>query len=340
MPNTTTELLEQIKLRSYQPDSGGDFTNAELLVLADGEIQSELFPALLDVRGDYRLQYLDVPLTAELAFYRLPYFAHGGRLADVKYLTETPAAARASAAAATAGVSLDRTSAEELGHLTSLSSSQTGSRPYKFYPSGGRIGVWPVPTTTTGCIRLWFYRRPSRLVPVSEAGVVTAVSASNGTVTCGGGEPTTLSWGSNTYELTSALGDGDTLWPLYSDYDTAAVASDVLTFVVGARDGMPSDLAETGTGFGTLYVSQGGETPVPNLPELLHPVLAQRVAVKVLEATGDKAQMQLAEAKAQRMQAQAFHTLQERIDGESKRAVRRSTTLRSAGHRRHWRFGA
>lgn len=335
MASTTTELLASIKKRSYQPDSGGDFTDAELLAYADDEIQTELFPALLDVRGEYRLQYVDVPLTADLAYYRIPYYAHAGRLADVKYLSETPSAANASAAPATAGESLVRTSVEELGHLTSVGASQTGSRPGRFALFGGRVMVWPVPTTTTGCIRLWYYRRPSKLVTVAEAGLVTSLSTSLAEVTVSS-VPT--SFASNLmYELTSSLGDGDTLWPIYSGYDTGTLSGSIVTLFYGARDGLPSDLAEYGTAFGTMYLSLGGETCVPNVPELLHPLLAQRVAVKVLEAVGDKAQMQLAESMVERMTAQAFNTLSERVDGEAKTFVARNTPLRAGRGVRRWR---
>lgn len=313
MPWTTTELLQQIKLRSYQPDSDGEFADAELLALADSALQSELFPLLLKARGEYRLEYQDTALVADQALYRLPSRAHAGRLADVKYYGSGATGAESD------GVSLTRTSQEQLGHAYSNSSGI----PCSFYLRDDFIGLYPVPSSATGTLRCWYYMRLGQLVVTTDAAQITALS---GTQIDFGTGLMPSAWTTST--VVDFIGGFGTFPTLGIDAAITTVNTDQL--IMSATP--PSTLA-VGDWVAVQY-----QSPIPQVPEILHAPLAQLVATQVLESTGELRQKAAAETKARILEAVATDLMAERVDGESKRYVPRYTTLRSGRGVRRRRY--
>jgi hypothetical protein len=75
-------------------------------------------------------------------------------------------------------------------------------------------------------------------------------------------------------------------------------------------------------------VCLAGQSPVPQIPPELHPLLAQRVVCKALESLGDAAGFQAAQLKMAEIQQAALPLITPRVDGEPKRFANRNSPFR------------
>jgi hypothetical protein len=76
------------------------------------------------------------------------------------------------------------------------------------------------------------------------------------------------------------------------------------------------------------WVCLAGETVNPQLPVELHPILAQRVAVKLLEGMGDSNNLQLAQGKLKEAEAAVLGLISNRVEGEPQKIVNPFSPLR------------
>jgi hypothetical protein len=155
---TTADLLSDIRVGAMLPDaSASTFSDAELLRLADRELQIGLLPLILGMREEYLVHHVDLAFTVSgsEATVRIPKRAIGMKLRDVALVIGP-------------GNYLP---------LPQLSLEALRDADSGFYVRGDRVvllnrsGMW---STTT--VRLSFLRRPSRLVPTTECAVINAVS--------------------------------------------------------------------------------------------------------------------------------------------------------------------
>ena len=77
------------------------------------------------------------------------------------------------------------------------------------------------------------------------------------------------------------------------------------------------------------YVSESGKSPIPQIPYEGHHLLAQLVAIKVLEALGDAKGMQLAMSKYDSMLKNFIKLITERVDSSPKKIISRGSIFKS-----------
>ena len=65
------------------------------------------------------------------------------------------------------------------------------------------------------------------------------------------------------------------------------------------------------------YMPISGESCIPNVPSEMHPVLAQRVAMRVLEALGDSQGLTNAQNKLNEMESKTGQLLDQRVEGSA-----------------------
>ncbi len=300
---TTADLLSSAKLRAFEPDSNGHFTDAEWLRLAYDELVSEVFPLVLASQGDFRVTDQDDSIVANQATYRTPKRAHGGRHKDVLFVDGNGDE-----------FSLPLVNIEELGHLSGLNAE--GYRDLSYYYKDDSIGLHPVPTNATGTLRQRHYMRPGTLVTEASAAQVTAVASTVQLSFTSGTIP--AAWTTaNTFDVISNTG---TFRTIAKDLTVATVTTGAITF---------SSTLDTGIEVGD-WVALAGESPIPQVPEVVHPYLAQRAAVRALAAVGDKENLQFAMAELGPMERRLDDTLAPRSDGEAKVIVPRHSPLRSS----------
>jgi hypothetical protein len=274
----TAELLLSIRRRARIPTASAlGSQDSDLLAVANEEVDAYLFPLVRSVREDHGLAFEDQEFIADLAVkYRIPYRASGNTVREVSYLDAQGYVSDPSR------ISVD-----------ALENQRAG-----FYVEGDKIALTDPVGSGPVAIRFWFHMRPSRLVEVTRVATVSVLDSVAGTVTLSS-VPAAFA-GQSRFDLVRRRSPFAMLaW----DWVGTLVGS-VITFA----DGIPGDL-ELGD-----YVCLPEEAPMAQVPVELHPLLAQRVAVKWLEVN-DPQGYEAAVQEMTRMEKATLDVITPRVDG-------------------------
>jgi hypothetical protein len=304
---TTTELLADLKNRASFRSSGNTFSDNELLTFLDAELQNEVVPLLLSARYDYLVDSEDIAIVANQQAYRIPYRAIGGKLREVAIVDS-------------AGNERSDLPQIQLDHL----SPGGWPEPSGFYLKDSKIYLSPVPTSSADSIRAYFYRRPGKLVSVTEekqCGRITAIDVGAKEVTVSPAAPSNF--------------DTDTRYDFIRNepgFDTLGYDRTINTFAGGVMtfdDELPSELAIDD------WVSVRTTSPIAQIPIEAQSYLAQSTAATVLLALGYAQEATLAKQLSMALKANFLELISPRVDGAVKKIVATSNPLRQ-GYR-SWR---
>jgi hypothetical protein len=250
---TTTEFIADVKLRAFLPTSQATFASADILLLADAETQTSVIPLVQSIRNEYWVRYYDHTITAAQANYDIPVRAIGMALRDVQLVASSGQV-----------TSLPQISLEDIQTTTS-------GEPEAFYLRQNQVYLYPTPISTTGTLRLYYELRPGQLVLTTAAGLISSINTGTNAVTVAS---IPSAWtASYTYDLIRQDGASE---PLAIDQAVSSVASTTLTF----SSTLPTSPALRVSD----YVALAGQTPIPQIPAELRPVLAQATAVRMMES--------------------------------------------------------
>lgn len=309
MPWTTADLLTAVRRRAQLPASSADglLTDTDLLALATEEIDTLLVPLVRAAREEYWVTRTDLAITAGTAEYRIPTRAQASALRDVTLVVDG------------AETSLPHIELEERGRYTEGGSYWWDGAGVGFALQGDKVVVLPTPTKAA-TLRLYYARRLNRLVATSAAALVSSV-AGTPTITFAS-VPATWS-DSDTFDAIEGTPSFDWLGADLTASNVVTGASGTITF-----DSVSSELAAGD------YVALAGETPVPQIPAELHPLLISATVARALEVVGDRAAFAAATQAVVRQSAQASQLLEPRVEGAARRVVNWHSPLRS--RRRRW----
>ncbi len=298
------ELLETIRQTAQIPyiDASQSsvpnqevMTNEGLLRLATNEIRLFVQPRLMALREDYFKTHQDFTITEQGASYRIPAAAIGNKLANVTYVD-------------TSG---NETPVNSLGGDASLVDKADG-----FVIKGGSVVLKK--DVSSGTLRMEYYFRSPALSLLEEAGKVvefdgdfefTVETAVPSTIEVG----TVIDIVSGSSPFT-VLQTGLVVDNVGGDYFSVSVSPSV---TVAAGD----------------YVVVTGQTCVVPLSLELHPLLAQRVAVRVLKTINDTEGAAAAEAELRAMEQAIPVLASPRVDDRPKKIVNNALL---GGGRRSW----
>lgn len=301
---TTTALLASVKRRGMLPSSDQTLTTADYLAFGTEELQTYVMNLLLSANEDYATATADTTIVSGTNSYSLPARASNESLRNVLYLE------------AGSYVPLIRTNPQDVPGTT-----DTGT-PHSYYFFDDAIVLVPTPSAA-GTLRLQYFRRPSALVAASAAATISSINGARTVVTTTATIPSTI---------------------------TNTVTVDVVSHTPGFRI-LTMDAALTGTVSGTTitfssalpasvvagdYVCLAGESCVPQIPVEAHPLLAQRIVVKALEALGDKKAAD-AEKTSERMSKSLLARLLPRTTGSIRYVVNANGPGVPGRGRRGWR---
>lgn len=305
MPMTSDDLLTSIKRGITVPAYQARFTDADILALANEEIETVFMPMILGLREEYFVKIAIASIVSGQSEYDIPYRAVGRTIRDLRYNDGNNK------------IILAYVAPEESAMYTNGSSSGV---PYGFYIQEDKIIIVPTPNASTGSLEIKYLLRPNELVQLADAAVITAINTLTGVVT-----------------ISSALTGLTTATPidfiqaragnitLSYDITPTNIASTLITFT--ASD-LPSGLAVGD------YISFAGESPVVQLPEEAHPILANAVHVRLLRALGDYEGYQVEALQLQDKLTMLRSTLSPRVEGVNKVVVSRHGFIRRAPRRR------
>ncbi len=251
MAYTTSDLITDIKLRAFVPTSQNSFTEADFLLMADAEMQTVILPLVQSLRADYYVTHTDRTIAAGQGAYDMPVRAVGMGLKDVHIVDAS-------------GVITNLAQIDQSDART----TQTGE-PEAFYIRQNQVYLYPTPSSSSGTLRLYFSLRPGKLVLPSAAGTISSIVTASNEVTL---SSIPSSWTSTlTYDLIRQDGGGE---PLVIDLAASGVTSTTITFA----SALPSSPVALRT---SDYVALAGQSPLPQMPAELRPVLAQAVAARI-----------------------------------------------------------
>ncbi len=282
---TTADLLTSIKNRAAVPEDQGNFPDATLLLLADEETATLLMPAILKYREEWLTYDYDHTITAAQSTYRVPPRAYGGKLRMVSVIEPSGTITHPS-----------RITPERAQEFNAYGTSS--ATPTHYWQKHGAIVVEPTPNTTSGTLRMTYYRRPSRLVASASLPTITVIAGNVIT--------TSTSHGFTTASRVDVIRAKPEFDALAIDVTPAAASGTSFTFTT-----LPTDLA-----VGDYIVTQQ-TTPVPQIPAECHPILAQMVANRVLASLGFLEELKAGEESLKQMLDAASIVMGSRDDGAS-----------------------
>lgn len=285
---TTTGFLASVKRRVMLAVQNETFDDADILAIATEELQSYVFPFLMSVREEYAVASTDITFSSSTALYELPEAATGDKVRDVLLLRDGKY------------FQLDRIEPERL-----QDHALTSPQPYGFMFVGTRLQLVPAPTST-GTVRVNYFHRPGWLIPTSKAALITSVSGT--TVGLAGNLPNSA--------LNSRISVVSGRAPYYT------VGSGTIATNTSPTSKILSFNAQTAGAEVGDYLCYIGESPIPQVPIELHPLLVARTVYSMYVAQGDP-RAQEAKANADRLQQTLLTVLTPRSEGSARYIINR-----------------
>ena len=278
---TTTRLLDQIKLKGALAQ--GRFEDQELLDIAYDSLMHDIVPFLIEKREEYYVVSTTSSITASQSSYPMPRRAIGQTLREVKLIRGT------------AVHDLKRMDVEEV--RTTLSGT-----PEAFYVENNEVVLYPTPSSTQDTLKMYYYIRPSNLVPTSEGAIITAIDTATNilTITAGPSSWTT----SNTFDLVQGTSGFKIIG---EDLTASSVSTTSITLTT-----LPSTLVVGD------YINLADETCFPYLPTEAHGLLVFSAVAEILQSIGDMQGLQGAEARVQKLKKGLTTLFATRISGAPK----------------------
>jgi hypothetical protein len=307
---TTDDLLTSVKVRTLAPTSQSTFTDANIVMLMNEELQLQLVPEILAIREDFFLTSKQVPLTAQVSNYRIPERAMGNALKEVFYVDGS-------------GTRTQLTHTDIGIKATFLN---TTGLPTYFYFEGDEISVVPTPGASTGNLEFWYFQRANQLVQTEDVTKITAINSVGGTTTftVDTDLSSVITVASTKLDVLSAKSPF-LLWA--EDLTASAVtASSIAMATSGLVDAASTVLPQVGD-----YICLAQQANIPMIPQEFHPILAELVAGRLMEALGDTAKLQLIQGKLQAMRMSAMKMISNRVEQQPRTLINRNNLVTNSG---------
>lgn len=306
MTRTADELLASVKTCVTIPSSQSLLTDANILTMADEELASKCLPMLISQRQEYLVyQGDDIPLVANQANYDIPARAAGRTIRELKVKNTGD----------------ERTWNLPLIALEDANSWPTQGNPWGFHFSADNIVLVPTPLNASNLsLAIWYEVRPSRLIPLNQAGMVTAVSGAQVTVAS---SPSTFISGA----LVDMIKGTSTGW--FKKLDRPIV-SDVLNVITFASvDDVPATLVAGD------YITPAQYSPIIQLPDEMFTYLRDLTAIRVLEAVSDYEGAGVIKERSTALRQELARLFAPRTQGEDTKIIHRNGLL-NRGFSRAW----
>lgn len=292
---TTTELINAIKRRGMLPTNQSTFTNALFLEMANDELQTRLVPLLVSLGDEYLVTFEDTTMTSAVR-YQIPDDAYNSKLRDMTRLESD-------------GTELEIAKVEPEFAREGYYEANSSLDDFFYYVEGDDIVLYPN-SDSGNTLRMYYYRRPNKLVRVIESGKITAINTGTGQLTL---DNVPAAWStSNTFDVINYQPPFETK---LSNQTASAVSSPTVTL---------SDVSDLVVGD---YVALTDESPIPQIPVETHVLLAQATVIACLESLGDINGSRTAEQKYERLKDNFLNTVSSRVKGDPKRIVSRDKLL-------------
>lgn len=311
---TTDDLIVNIKRKAFIPLDDDTYTNEDLIEMMDNEMDIFLVPHLLSRFEEYLVNTEYQELQTNTVGYEIPYRAIGNKLRDIFYV-ENPDALEFQQKLR----EMHRVDSSEIYNYQSGNVTATWTESgYNYYVKNNMIMLLDEFPSTNGSLKMDFFLQPNSLTLVKNVAKITNIDTDTGIVTVSNFPTEFTNLPTTGCDFVKAKSPHIIL-----GYDKAvtSVSSTAKTITYSPTD-LPDCLAEGD------YICFPQETPFPNVPSEMHSILAQLVAISILEGLDDEQAKQSAERQLQKMKTAISTIISDRVDGSNKKVVNRHSTLR------------
>ncbi len=248
-------ILAEIRLRAKLPEDDETWSDANLLSVLNSELQSWGAPFLMAARAEFLNFFRDYTTNINQTAYGIPGQAVGGVIRNIQALDSSG--------------NVWPIQQIDIQDLSPFSAFSAGT-PTAFYVRGDSI-VLTSAASGQWTLRFYYARRPSEVVLVAAAAQITAISSN--TITCAGGFPAGFVAGSS---MDFVHGESSFL-PFIGTFTMPTP---------GMGNTAVFSSVPTGLAVGD-WLCLAGQSPFPQVPADIQPVLQQRVVAVALRAEGD-----------------------------------------------------
>lgn len=296
----TSDLVTRVK-RKAQWTSSAKLTDTELLAIGDEELQTFIAPMVRSVSDGYWVKRYTTAITAAQPLYRIPPRATAGTIYDVSIVDSAGNTRR-----------LLKRSASDL-YMTRFGwDNNTTSLPIAYVVEADTIRLLPSPSSgLTLLVR--YERRPSQLVATTACQPIATVSTSSLTTT------SALSGYSSTYglDIVQALPNFDAT---YDDLVATQSGSGPYTYTFSQT------IANVSVGD---YICNPRQTCIVSIPDVLYPILIDRIAAEALDEVGDSNLAAMIRTQTERKLPGVLESIEPRAETSAPAAFNRWSPMRS-----------
>ncbi len=309
----STDLIASVVRRAHIPESQVTFEDDDILAFANEEMKIGLVPSVMQLHEEFFTKPYEIPLTPYQSAYAIPGRPIGQKIRNVFYKDSSG--------------NLKEMARILPENLVFYQLRTAINYPNTFFLSNNNIVLVPeLSSGPAGTLVVTVFERPSELVTSDQVATVQAIDLTTGIITVDQ-IPTTFTVTSE-YDFLQLMSGHKT----YAEDITPLSINTVqntMTFV-------PSQIPQSGPNILEVgdMICLAEQCYIPQVPDELHPVLAQRTACRCLEAQGDSVGLQAANLKLQEMEIKTGILIDNRTEGNPQKVNNLRGSLREAKIRR------
>lgn len=279
----TDYLIDQVKRRGSFPSSQNLFTNARLILMLDDELKTRIVPFLMSFHDNHFLTSTEYTGNGSTVSFKIPDDAVGGKLKDISiyYSNGEPKYNP-----------VPRIDVQNL--LYSNFGYYVEDNYAKFYPATKA-------PTSSDIIRMYYYKRVSDLVAVSEARQISNISGDD--VDSATSLPSTFIAGA-AVQIVSKKSPFKIVWT----GEISSVVSNTITLDSTPTNAIVGD-----------WLCLENQSVFPSIQVECVPLLCEAVVIKCMESMNDESGMQNAMNNYAQMEAYVKSTLSPKVDSSPKK---------------------
>lgn len=318
---TSEDLIASVERRAHIPESQVTFTDDDLLAFANEEMMVGLVPAVLQFHEEFFVYEQFIPIVEYTSKYDVPYRAIGNKVRSMFFLDQVGQFLPPSSPPSS---QLFRANLREMARILPEDKAFYYNRSVINYPNtfclenNSIVLVPEIEGHPTGGLLVGYFQRPNQLVTSDQIATVQTIDLTTGQVVV---DQIPTEFGlSEPVDFLQTVGGHKTLG---MDVTPTGISVPLrtITFPVGY---VPYKLSVGDT------IALAGTTNIPQVPDELHTVLAQRVACRCLEAQGDQVGLQAANMKLQEMEVKMGSLIDNRTEGNPQKVNNLRGALREA----------
>jgi hypothetical protein len=310
---TSTDLIASVVRKGHIPESQVTFEDSDILAFANEEMKIGLVPSVLQLHEEFFTKKYFIPLSPNQSEYQVPGRPIGQKLRNLFYIDNSGNYKE-----------MARILPENLVFYQLRTAI---NYPNTFYLENNNIVLVPqLSSGPVGKLVATVFDRPSDLVTSDQVGTVTNIDLVNGIISLDqipdSFTPT------QQYDFLQQVA-GHKCYAINITPLSINTVQNTITFT-------PSDIPQTKTNVLQIgdMICLAGQCFIPQLPDELHTVLAQRVVCRIMEAQGDQAGLNAANQKLQEMEVKIGILIDNRTEGNPQKVNNLRGSLREAKIRR------